>query len=137
MTKNIHKGQPILQFGTNLEDGKLAIILLHGRGATAKSLSSLAERASHRWKELLAPQAALNRWYPNTAFGPLETNEPDLTAALDTVDGSVNGFTKRFPINKLHRGIFRALLGCRISNPKPKKYVVYLFLVVPELDLST
>jgi glyoxalase family protein len=44
------------------------------------------------------PQAAQNRWYPNTAFGPLEANEPDLSSALGIVDTLVNearekGFT--------------------------------------------
>ena len=85
MTKNIHKEQPILQFGTNLEDAELAVILLHGRGATAASMSSLAKALHTDGISFLAPQAALNRWYPNTAFGPLEANEPDLTSALDKV----------------------------------------------------
>ena len=85
MTKNIHKGQPILQFGTNLEDAELAVILLHGRGATAASMSSLAKALHTDGISFLAPQAALNRWYPNTAFDPLEANEPDLTSALDKV----------------------------------------------------
>jgi predicted esterase len=85
MTKNIHKGQPILQFGTNLEHAELAVILLHGRGATAASMNSLAKALHTDGISFLAPQAALNRWYPNTAFGPLEANEPDLTSALDKV----------------------------------------------------
>jgi predicted esterase len=33
----------------------------------------------------LIPQAAMNRWYPKTAFGPLEANQPDLTSALERV----------------------------------------------------
>jgi predicted esterase len=44
------------------------------------------------------PQAALNRWYPQTAFGPLEANEPDLSSALANIDSQVtkahtNGFS--------------------------------------------
>ncbi len=95
MTKNIHKGQPILQFGTNLEDAELAVILLHGRGATAASMSSLANALHTDGISFLAPQAALNRWYPNTAFGPLEANEPDLTSALDTVAGLVKDLREK------------------------------------------
>ena len=95
MTKNIHKGQPILQFGTNLENAELAVILLHGRGATAASMSSLASALHTDGISFLAPQAALNRWYPNTAFGPLEANEPDLTSALDTVAGLVKDLREK------------------------------------------
>jgi len=90
MVKNIHKGQPVLHFGTNLEDAVLTVILLHGRGATAESLVSLANALHTDGISFIAPQAALNRWYPNTAFSPLETNEPDLTFALDTIAGLVN-----------------------------------------------
>jgi predicted esterase len=86
MTDNIHQGQPVLQFGAALEDADLVVILLHGRGATAESMNSIAEALQLDGVGFLAPQAALNRWYPNTAFGPLETNEPDLSSALETVD---------------------------------------------------
>jgi len=101
MTKNIHKGQPILEFGTNIEDAELAVILLHGRGGRAASMSSLANALRTDGISFLAPQAALNRWYPNTAFGSLEANEPDLTSALDTVAGLVKISEKKvFPIRK-------------------------------------
>ena len=125
MTKNIHKGQPILQFGTNLEDAKLAIILLHGRGATAKSLLSLANALHTDGSSFLAPQAALNRWYPNTAFGPLETNEPDLTAALDTVDGLVNELREKgFSDQQIAFGGFSqgACLAAEYLIRNPKRY---------------
>ena len=31
----------------------------------------------------------MNRWYPQTAFDPLEANEPDLSSALATIDNLV------------------------------------------------
>ena len=86
MTENIHQGQPVLNFGTELEDAALVVILLHGRGATAESMISIAKALQLDGVSFLAPQAALNRWYPNSAFGPLEANEPDLSSALETVD---------------------------------------------------
>ncbi len=90
MSENIHQGQPVLQYGTPLEDAELVVILLHGRGATAESMLSLAEALHSSQISFLAPQAALNRWYPNSAFDPLNTNEPDLSSALATVDMLVN-----------------------------------------------
>ena len=90
MTHQIHLGKPVMQFGTKLEEAELAVILLHGRGATAHSMQPLANALHTKGIHFLAPQAGLNRWYPNTAFGPLEANEPDLSAALDTVGGLVH-----------------------------------------------
>lgn len=90
MAENIHQGQPVLGHGAPLEDAQLVVILLHGRGATAESMLSLADALHENQVSFLAPQAALNRWYPNSAFGPLDTNEPDLSSALATVDLLVN-----------------------------------------------
>jgi len=72
-----------------LEDAELIVILLHGRGATAEAMMPIAEALHMEGVSFLIPQAALNRWYPNTAFGPLEANEPDLSSALGTVDSLV------------------------------------------------
>lgn len=90
MIESIHYGQPVLNFGSDVEDAKLVVILLHGRGATADSMMPLAESLHMDEISFMVPQAAFNRWYPNTAFGPLEENEPDLSSALDSVDALVN-----------------------------------------------
>ena len=89
MTENIHQGQPVLNFGSALKDAKLIVILLHGRGATAESMLPIARELHMGGVSFQVPQAALNRWYPNTAFGPLEANEPDLSSALETLDSLV------------------------------------------------
>lgn len=89
MTANIHQGQPVLNFGSEVPDTKLLVILLHGRGATAESMLPLAETLSMGRVRFVIPQAALNRWYPQSAFGPIEANEPDLSSALGVVDSLV------------------------------------------------
>ena len=98
MNENIHHGQPVLHFGEDLEDAGLVVILLHGRGATAESMLPVAEALNMDGVSFMIPQAGLNRWYPNTAFGPLKANEPDLSSALRTIDSLVkdaheNGFS--------------------------------------------
>jgi predicted esterase len=45
----------------------------------------LAEVLQVEGTSFLIPQAADNRWYPATAFGPLEPNEPDLSSALQLI----------------------------------------------------
>lgn len=82
MFDDVHQGQPVLQRGANFEDADRLVILLHGRGATADSMLGLSESLQTANTCFLMPQAAGNRWYPQTAFGPLEPNEPDLSSAL-------------------------------------------------------
>lgn len=95
MTDNIHQGQPVISAGEELQDAELVVILLHGRGATAESMLPIFRELQMDGISFKVPQAALNRWYPNTAFGPLEANEPDLSSALDTVDELVKEARKR------------------------------------------
>ncbi len=83
--KDLHQKQPMLEIGDLTQNTNQVVILLHGRGATAESMVSLAEAFEVDGTRFYIPQAASNRWYPQTAFGPLEVNEPDLTSALDLV----------------------------------------------------
>jgi phospholipase/carboxylesterase len=82
-----HQGQPILVAGEQLEGDPLeqthvAMILLHGRGATADSMLELAAQWDQPDFTYLAPQAAGNSWYPNSFLAPLASNEPFLSSAL-------------------------------------------------------
>ncbi|MFL7813878.1 MAG: alpha/beta hydrolase [Anaerolineales bacterium] len=90
MSFDVHQGQPILQAGESMERADRLVILLHGRGATAESMLSLSESLQSANTCFWLPQAAGNRWYPNTAFGPLEPNEPDLSSALSLVSNLID-----------------------------------------------
>ncbi len=100
MTDNIHAGQPIQRMGTELEDAVVVAILLHGRGANADSMVPLARHLEVEGVHFIIPQAASNRWYPQSSFNPIEDNEPDLSFALQRVDSLVQqvldaGFSRR------------------------------------------
>lgn len=86
MSEKVHQGLPVLEFGDELDDAARIVILLHGRGATAESMLGLARALYSQGTRFLIPQASQNRWYPETAFGPLEPNQPDLSSALDVVE---------------------------------------------------
>ena len=79
----------VLMAGRPLNEASAAMILLHGRGATAQSILPLAEHLAHPDFVYLAPQAAGNQWYPNRFMTPLAGNEPYLSAALALVGGLV------------------------------------------------
>jgi predicted esterase len=87
----IHEGQHLLRGGTPLHTARAAVILLHGRGASAEDILSLGEQAIEDLPcvSLLAPQASGGAWYPLRFLAPLEENEPHLTSALGVVAGLV------------------------------------------------
>lgn len=84
-----HQGQPTLTAGVPLEQAKAAMIMVHGRGASAQDILSLAWEFNQPDITYLAPQAAGNEWYPNRFTAPIPSNEPWLSSALTIVDGLV------------------------------------------------
>ncbi|RMG80733.1 MAG: phospholipase [Chloroflexi bacterium] len=85
MTAHPHIGQPILTAGKPLHEAKAAAILIHGRGASATSMLSLAQALPHPDYAYLIPQAANNTWYPQRFIAPIEANEPYLSSALSVI----------------------------------------------------
>ncbi len=85
----IHQDQPALTYGAALDQAEAAVILLHGRGATAHSLLPLAEALPGGKIAYVLPAAAGNTWYPNSGFAPFATNEPYLSSALAAVGETV------------------------------------------------
>ncbi|MEZ4866160.1 MAG: dienelactone hydrolase family protein [Caldilineaceae bacterium] len=81
----VHQGQSIYTAGKALAAAQGVVILLHGRGATAQSILTLAAELPHPDLAYLAPQAAGNTWYPYSFLMPLAQNEPYLTSALQRV----------------------------------------------------
>ncbi|HLI07542.1 MAG TPA: phospholipase [Ktedonobacteraceae bacterium] len=77
-----HRGQPVLSAGAPLEQARAAMIMLHGRGATAESILELTDLLKQPDFAYLAPQAAHNAWYPNSFLAPIASNEPYLSSAL-------------------------------------------------------
>jgi predicted esterase len=85
MTEHIPHGISSAAAGAPLDGATAAVVLLHGRGATAASILELADYLARPGLAFLAPQAAGNTWYPYSFLAPLEDNEPYLSAALRAV----------------------------------------------------
>jgi predicted esterase len=81
-----HLGQPILHVGTSLRTARAAMVLLHGRGATADGILDLAQVFDIDGVAYFAPQAAGNTWYPNRFIAPIESNEPGISSAMYMLD---------------------------------------------------
>jgi predicted esterase len=69
--------------GQPLDRARAAMLVVHGRGARAEDILSLADEFGHREFAYLAPQAANNTWYPNRFLAPIAENEPWLSSALE------------------------------------------------------
>jgi phospholipase/carboxylesterase len=80
-----HQGQPILRAGEPLEQAQAAIVMVHGRGATAENILELAVELNQPGFAYLAPQAAGDTWYPYSFLAPLTRNEPGLSSGLAAI----------------------------------------------------
>jgi phospholipase/carboxylesterase len=74
-----------IQTGLPLSESKKAIILLHGRGATAESILSLADYLELADFSIFAPQAAQRTWYPYGFMASDEGNLSSLNSSLQQV----------------------------------------------------
>src|ERR1700719_4606522 len=75
--------------GAPLQRAKAAVIMLHGRGASAESMLSFADVFAQPDIAYLAPQAPDSTWYPYSFLTPLAHNEPALSRSLATVGSTL------------------------------------------------
>jgi phospholipase/carboxylesterase len=80
-----HRDQPVRTLGAPLAQAAAAIVLLHGRGASAEDILGLAGEMYDERIAYLAPQAAGHQWYPYSFLAPIAENEPWLSSALAKV----------------------------------------------------
>jgi phospholipase/carboxylesterase len=79
----------ITEQGKPLEETGKALIMVHGRGATAESILSMKEYLDVADFSLFAPQATNQSWYPYSFMAPASQNQPALDSALDLLDQTV------------------------------------------------
>lgn len=120
-----HLTQPVYSAGPGLDEASAALILLHGRGATAEDILSLSAYMDFPKIAFLAPQAEGYTWYPNRFIAPIEQNEPYLSAALSKVDAIVKEVeAHKIPAEKIFIGGFSqgACLASEYVIRNPRRY---------------
>ena len=85
--------------GKSLEEASRVLIMIHGRGASAEDILSIADHLNAKDFTLLAPRATSNTWYPYSFMAPPSNNEPWLSSALSLLkeivtDLETKGITK-------------------------------------------
>lgn len=88
-----HQGQPVRTAGVPLENAKAAMVMVHGRGATAESILTLVPALDVGGFSFLAPQAGGNTWYPNSFLAPIPSNEPGITSGLQAIGDVISRIT--------------------------------------------
>ena len=125
MSADPHGAQPILSAGTPLAEATGALILLHGRGGSARDILSLGAEIAPEGVALLAPEAAGHTWYPNSFLALRAQNEPYLSSALDRIATVVQaamgaGFpSERIAICGFSQG---ACLATEFVGRNPQRY---------------
>jgi len=80
-----HQGQRVMAAGAPLERARAAMVMVHGRGASAESILTLVPALDRPDFAYLAPQARGNAWYPNSFMAPIPGNEPGISSGMQAV----------------------------------------------------
>ena len=81
-----HGGQPVLTAGTPLAQATAAMVMIHGRGASAESILTLVPAIARPEIAYLAPQAHGNTWYPYSFLSPIAQNEPGISSGMQVIE---------------------------------------------------
>jgi len=116
-----HQNQAIVTTGKPLADARAAMILLHGRGATAESILTLADELNQPDFAYLAPQAAGYTWYPYSFLSPMPQNEPGITSGIAVVEALVeqivsDGIPYQHPQHTYEDRCSLSIHGCALSR---------------------
>ncbi|WP_290986875.1 dienelactone hydrolase family protein [Hyphomicrobium sp.] len=79
----------VIRAGTPVGTARAAMILVHGRGASAEGMLGLADAFEVDGIAFVAPQARSGSWYPQSFMAPIAQNEPHLSKALKTLSDVV------------------------------------------------
>jgi predicted esterase len=126
-----HRGQPVLRHGPGPTSARLTMIMVHGRGASAEDMLSLAGQIAVPDVACLAPQAEGRTWYPYSFLAPISDNEPGITSGLGVLAGLVDALAgqgisaNRIAFLGFSQG---ACLSLEFAARHPRRYAAVLGL---------
>jgi phospholipase/carboxylesterase len=92
--QNMTHQKNIVTAGVPLAQAKKALIMIHGRGASAQDIISLGSYLNVGDYALIAPQASGHTWYPYSFMAPVAQNEPGLSSAIEVINSIVDDILK-------------------------------------------
>ena len=85
-----HQGTEPQRAGVPPGEARAGVVLLHGRGATARGILDLAREIDVDGVAYLAPGANRNTWYPQSFLAPVSANEPGRSSGLQAIADAVS-----------------------------------------------
>lgn len=92
----------ITEQGAPLDKAKKALILVHGRGASAQDILGLAPYFADESFYIAAPQATNHSWYPASFMVPATQNEPWLSSAIGVLHTLIGKVKEYVPIEGIY-----------------------------------
>ena len=84
--KGPHQETKVAKAGVPASEADAAMIMIHGRGATAPSILDMVSQFKTDKKiTYRAPQASGNTWYPYSFLSPTDQNQPGLSSGLQKI----------------------------------------------------
>ena len=80
-----HAAGRVCATGEPLASARAAMVMIHGRGATAESILELVPALAVERVAYLAPQASGGTWYPYGFMSPIPQNEPGISSAMAVI----------------------------------------------------
>lgn len=119
-----HADQPVETVGEPLEVASAAVVLAHGRGATARGILGMSDEIGVEGVAYLAPQAARNAWYPQSFMAPVADNQPWLDSALALFGAAVERATDALGHERVVLGGFSqgACLASEFTARNARRY---------------
>jgi phospholipase/carboxylesterase len=120
-----HQGSDPERAGADPGDARAGVVLLHGRGATARGILDLAHEVDVDGVAYLAPGAARNTWYPQSFLAPVSANEPGRSSGLQAIADAVGTLTDSgIPLERVVLGGFSqgACLATEFTARNPRRY---------------
>lgn len=120
-----HGGQPVLTAGPVLGEGRVAAIMLHGRGAGPRNILDLVSLLDRPDVSYLAPAAAGNTWYPRSFLAPVAENEPGISSGIAVIHELIDrALARDVPLSRIVLLGFSqgACLAVTAAHRRPERY---------------
>jgi phospholipase/carboxylesterase len=120
-----HQGSDPERAGADPGEARAGVVLLHGRGATARGILDLAREIDVEGAAYLAPQANRSTWYPQSFLAPVPANEPGRSSGLQAIADAVGTLTDAgIPLERVVLGGFSqgACLATEFAARNPRRY---------------
>lgn len=114
----------VIHQGALITKASKALILLHGRGGTARGILSLADLFCDDHFYIAAPQAPNSTWYPHSFMAEEKLNEPYLSSSVENIKKLIDEIAGYIPMQQIYIMGFSqgASLSLEVSSRFAAKY---------------